>query len=179
MKILKKILIVLGIIIAIPLAIAIFLKKEYIVERDVIINQPKQVVFDYIKFLKNQDSFSKWANMDPGMKKTYTGTDGTVGFVSAWESTNEQVGIGEQEIKKITEGDRVDFELRFKVPFEATEAAYMTTTEAGDNKTKVLWGFHGRMSYPMNIMLLFMDFDKMLGDDLSAGLSGLKTVMEK
>jgi hypothetical protein len=37
------------------------------------------------------------------------------------------VGIGEQEIKKITEGKRIDFELRFKVQFEATEKAHFTT----------------------------------------------------
>jgi hypothetical protein len=39
--------------------------------------------------------------MDPNMKKTYTGTDAEVGFISAWESTDKNVGVGEQEIKKI------------------------------------------------------------------------------
>jgi hypothetical protein len=36
--------------------------------------------------------------MDPDMKKTYRGTDGTVGFVSEWESNKKDVGTGEQEI---------------------------------------------------------------------------------
>jgi len=35
------------------------------------------------------------------------------------------------------------------------------------------------MKYPMNLMFLFMDFDKMLGDDLQTGLDNLKTVLEK
>lgn len=179
MKILKKILIVIAIIIAIPLIIALFVEKDYAVEREITINKSKQEVFDYVKFLKHQDNFSKWATMDPNMKKTYRGTDGTVGFVSAWESDDENVGVGEQEIKKIAEGERIDFELRFIKPFEATEPAFMSTETVSENQTKVKWGFSGHMNYPMNIMMLFMDFEKMIGDDLQTGLSNLKTVLEK
>ncbi|MDD2983911.1 MAG: SRPBCC family protein [Crocinitomicaceae bacterium] len=179
MKVFKKILIVLGIIIAIPLIVALFVRKDYAVEESIVINKPKYEVFDYIKHLKNQDNFSKWATMDPNMKKTYRGTDGTVGFVSAWESDNENVGAGEQEILKITEGERMDFELRFLKPFESTQVAYMTTETVSENKTKVKWGFSGKMSYPMNLMMLFMDFEEMIGDDFQVGLKKLKTNLEK
>lgn len=179
MRILKKILIVVGILIAIPLIVALFVKKEYAVEKEIVINKPKTEVFEYIKLLKNQDNFSKWATIDPNMKKSYKGTDGTVGFVSHWESDNEEVGWGEQEIKKITEGERIDFELRFIKPFEATEPAFMSTETVSENQTKVKWGFSGYMDYPMNLMLLFMDFEKMIGDDLQTGLTKLKSEFEK
>lgn len=178
MKILKRILIVLGILIAIPLIVALFVKKDYAVERDIVINKPKTEVFNYIKLLKNQDHYNKWATIDPKMKKTYRGTDGTVGFVSAWESENEEVGVGEQEIKKITEGERIDLELRFIKPFESTAPAFMTTETINENQTKVKWGFSGHMNYPMNLMMLFMDVEKMIGDDLQTGLGKLKTVLE-
>jgi len=62
-------------IIILLLIIGIFSKKDYSVGREVIINKPKAVVFDYIKLLKNQNKFSVWASMDPNMKSTYTGTD--------------------------------------------------------------------------------------------------------
>jgi len=179
MNVLKKIVIVLAILFAIPLVVALFVKKDYGVEKEIIIDKPKQEVFDYIRFLKNQDNFSKWATMDPNMKKTYRGTDGTVGFVSAWESDNSDVGNGEQEIIKITEGERIDFELRFMKSFESTESAYMTTESVSENQTKVKWGFSGHMKYPMNLMMLFMNFEKMIGDDLQAGLNKLKTELEK
>jgi len=178
MKILKTILIAVGILIAIPLFVSLFAKKDYEVEREITINKPKEEVFDYLKYLKNQDNYSKWATMDPDMKKTYRGTDGTVGFVSAWESDNKDVGKGEQEIRKITEGERIDFELRFFEPFESTEPAYMSTESVSENQTKVKWGFNGHMDYPMNIMMLFMDFEKMIGDDLDTGLKNLKSVLE-
>jgi hypothetical protein len=179
MKILKNVAIVIASIIALFLIVALFVKKDYAVVREITINKPNQQVFDYIKYLKNQDNYSKWNNMDPAMTKTYRGTDGTVGFVAAWDSKIKDVGVGEQEIKKITEGERMDFELRFIEPFEATEHAYMTTTPESENATKVTWGFDGHMDYPKNIMMLFMDFDQMIGDDLSTGLTNLKSVLEK
>jgi len=178
MKIVKKILIALVIIIAIPLIVALFTNKDYAVEKEVIINKPRQEVFDYIKLLKNQDNYSVWATMDPDMEKSYKGIDGTVGFISAWNSKNKEVGKGEQEIMKITDGERLDFQLRFEIPFEATDNAYMTTDSISENQTKVKWGFTGKMDYPMNFMLLFMDMEDMIGKDLENGLSNLKKVLE-
>ena len=64
MKALKIILIIILVIIAIPLVIALFVKKDYAVEREIIINRPASEVFDYVKYLKNQNNFSKWATMD-------------------------------------------------------------------------------------------------------------------
>lgn len=179
MKILKRILIVILILIAIPLIVALFVKKDYAVEKEITINKPKQVVFDYVKFLKNQDKYSVWAMKDPAMKKDYKGTDGTVGFISSWESQNKEVGTGEQEIINIREGERIDLKLRFKVPFEAQDDAYMITESAGENQTKVKWGFKGAFSYPMNLMNLVMDMDKAVGKDLSEGLSNLKKNLEQ
>lgn len=179
MKILKNILLGLAILIAIPLIVALFIPGKYAVEREVIINKPKQEVFHYIKMLKNQDNFSVWAQADPNMKKEYKGTDGTVGFISSWDSDNENVGKGEQEIIKITEGERIDTKLRFKEPFEAQDDAYMSVEAVDEGKTKVKWGFTGAFPYPMNLMKLFMNMDKAVGTDFEKGLSNLKGLLEK
>jgi hypothetical protein len=157
----------------------LFIPKDYTVEREININQPKDSVFNYVKYLKNQNNFSAWEKTDPAMKKTFSGVDGTVGAISAWESKNENVGVGEQEIKKITPGERIDFELRFKIPFEGTEEAYFSTESISENETKVKWVFNGNMAYPMNLMLPFMGMDEMIGKDLETGLANLKVVMEK
>jgi hypothetical protein len=178
MKIIKRILLVFVVIIAIPLIAAIFIKKEYTVERDIVINKPKEDVFNYVKYLKNQNEYSKWALMDPHMKKEFRGTDGTVGFVSAWESDSSNVGKGEQEIKIIKEGDRIDYEIRFIKPFENTATSYMSTESVSPAQTKVKWSFHAVSPYPFNLMHVFMDFEKMIGDDLLTGLTNLKKKIE-
>jgi len=168
---------VLGII-ALFFILAAFAPKNYSVVRSIEINQPKDVVFDYIKYLKNQDNFSKWANMDPNMIKTFKGKDGTVGFVSRWESEDKNVGVGEQEILKISEGSRIDYELRFEKPWESVSPAYMTVETITPTKTKVNWAFKGHMAYPSNIMLLFMNMEEMLGNDLQEGLDNLKEILD-
>jgi len=86
MKPLKMIFVALGILIAIPLIAALFMEKDYVIEREVTIQKPRQMVFEYLKYLKNQNNWSTWNRMDPNMKHTYRGTDGNVGFVAAWES---------------------------------------------------------------------------------------------
>lgn len=80
MKTLKKIVIVLLILIATPLIVALFVPNESNSEGQIVINKPKQEVFDYIKYVKNQDNFGKWQLSDPDMTTTEEGTDGTVGF---------------------------------------------------------------------------------------------------
>jgi hypothetical protein len=169
---------ILGLL-ALVLIIALFVQKEYAVERSINIKKAKSEVFDYIKHLKNQDHFSKWGKMDPNMKKEFRGEDGTVGFVSAWESTNKNVGQGEQEIKKIIDEERIDYQLRFIKPFKSISDAYMITEKISDQETSVKWGFHGKMNYPMNLMLLFLKMDEMIGKDFDEGLSNLKGILEK
>lgn len=167
------------IIVTIPLILALFVNKKYSVEREITINKPAPQVFNYVKLLRNQDNFSKWATMDPNMKKEYRGTDGMVGFISAWESKDKKVGKGEQKIKIITEGKRIDFELRFIKPFAGIANAYMTVEPMSKNETIVNWGFDSKMKYPMNLMLLFMNMEKMVGNDFEIGLYKLKNLLEK
>ncbi|WP_300565014.1 SRPBCC family protein [Flavobacterium sp.] len=179
MKIIKKIILGLVLLVALFLIAGLFMTKDYAVEREVTINQPKDSVFQFVKFVKNQDQYSVWSKLDPKMKHHYSGTDGAVGFVSGWESLDKNVGVGEQEIKKITEGERIDFELRFKVPMESTENAYMTTEAISANQTKVKWGFNGTMPFPWNVLKPFIGIEDMIGKDLQKGLDNMKVILEK
>jgi len=177
MKILKIILTVLAIIIAIPLIAALFMKKEYTIEREVTINKPKQEVFNYIKNLKNQNNYNIWWMKDPNAQKEFRGTDGTVGFVAAWNSKDDELGQGEQEIKKVTEGERIDCEIRFVRPFENTALTAMSVAAVSETQTKVKWTFAGVSKYPMNMMNPMMD--NFLGGHLQQSMANLKSEIEK
>lgn len=179
MKVIGKVL--LGIVIAIVLIllIGLFTKKEYTVERSIVINKPKQEVFNYIKLVKNHLNYNKWWRMDPNVKATFTGTDGTPGFIAAWDSEMKEAGKGEQEIKTVQEGEYTDCEIRFIKPFEGLAYTKMSTEAVTDAQTRVTWRFNGKMKYPMNIMLWFMSMDKMLGTELDASLANLKALLEK
>ncbi len=179
MKIFIKVLVVIGAIIGIILVAAIFTKKAYTLQREVVINQPGQAVFEYVRQLKNHNQFNKWMRTDPAARKTYTGTDGTKGFTMAWDSDNSQVGKGEQEITGIIDGQKIDYALRFIEPFEGNAGSSISTYNLGNEKSRVIWAFNSEMKYPLNAMMIFMDIPGLLGKDLDTSLLNLKEIMER
>ncbi len=169
--------IVLGLVILI-IVLALIAPKSYNVSRSIEISKALPEVFDYLKYLMNQDAWSPWFERDPNMKKKCIGNDGEVGFVSSWESDHKQVGSGEQEIISITENKVIKTQLRFLKPFKSTSDAFIKVEAAG-NATKVIWGFSGSNKFPVSIMMLFMNIDKAIGKDFEIGLAKLKTILEK
>jgi len=176
MNIIITILLVVAGIIFLLLIIALFMKKEHYVNREIIINAPRQKVFDYVKLLKNQDEFNKHAMAGPDRKREFTGTDGTVGYIYAW-SGNKNAGVGEKEIKNIIEGRRIETEIRFVKPMTATANIIMETESLSDNQTKVSWSNAGTLKYPINIMIPMME--KSVAKGMDTSLSTLKNILEK
>ncbi|MGY8914425.1 MAG: SRPBCC family protein, partial [Flavobacteriales bacterium] len=64
-------------------------------------------------------------------------------------------------------------------PFKSTSDCYLIAEELDPKNTKVIWGFKGKNAFPMTIMGLFMNMDKMVGKDFEEGLGDLKIIMEK
>ncbi len=179
MKILKKIAYVLFGLVLIILLAGLFMKKDFTVKRFVEIDKPVKEVYHYVKYLKNQDEYSVWMKMDPNTKKRHKGSDGTVGFIASWESENENVGVGEQEIVKMVENQRIDYAMRFKKPMESEGQVAMVFKKTGDYCTELEWSFSGEMGYPWNVMMPFMNFEKTLGPQLQDGLDNLKGILNK
>jgi hypothetical protein len=175
MNIIITILLVVAGIIALLLIIALFMKREHYVKREIIINAPRQKVFDYVKLLKNQDKFNKHAMAGPDRNREYKGTDGTVGYIYAW-SGNKKAGEGEKEIKNIIEGKRIETEIRFVKPMAATARIIMETESLSDDQTKLSWSNAGTLKYPVNIMIPMME--KMLPKEMDSSLSTLKNILE-
>ncbi|HEX9827280.1 MAG TPA: polyketide cyclase, partial [Flavobacteriaceae bacterium] len=72
-------------IMALFLILGLIAPKNYEVNRSIIVNKPLSEVFDYLKYIKNQDDWSPWKKKDPNMKQFFEGTDGEIGFISKWE----------------------------------------------------------------------------------------------
>jgi hypothetical protein len=166
--------IIAGVILLIAL-LAFVITTAFEHKAEIIISKPKEEVFEYLKSLKNQDKWSVWNQMDPEMKQEFTGTDSTVGFISAWEG--KKAGKGAQEIKKITEGQRIDVELRFEKPFKVTNNVYFATVPVEGSKTKVEWVMYGKSPRPFN--LIFPLMKGALLKDFNKGLTNLKSILEK
>ena len=176
MNVIVIILLVVAGLIALLLLIALFIKKDHYVRREIIINAPRQKVFEFLRLLENQDKFNKHAMAGPDRQREYKGKDGEVGFIYAWKG-NKAAGEGEKEIKNIIEGKRIETEIRFVKPMAATSTIIMDLDSISDNQTKVSWINAGRLNYPLNIMVPMME--RMLPKDMDISLNNLKNLLEK
>lgn len=174
----KKILSVVLILIAIVIVLGLAAPGTFVVEKEIVVNKPKDFVFSELKQMKKHQTWNPWSKKDPHIKNTYRGEDGTVGFVAAWEG-NDDVGVGEEEIKRIVEGERIDIELRFKKPMEDTSQAYLVTEAVSPQETRIKWGMTGKMSFPGNVICMLMNMRENLGKDFDEGLRTLKANLEK
>lgn len=175
-----KILAAIGGLICAVLVIAAFTKKQYTLQRSILINKPVEAVFDFIRYNRNQHLYSVWLSFDPKTKIELQGAaDGTAGAVLAFESKNKKTGTGEWEIRKILPAERLDFQLRFKAPFAFIADGYFLTERTDAATTRLSWVYNSGMEWPMNIMLVFMDMDKIVGGDLEKSLNNIKRILEK
>jgi hypothetical protein len=147
------------------------------IQKSITISKPRREVYDYLKLIRNQDHWSVWNIKDPAKKVETKGADGNVGFTYSWDSQDKNVGAGTQEIKKITDNQSVECELRFERPMKNIAISRMTVSEANPTQTKVEWSFDGPTRFPMNLFSFI--FKRMLGKDMQKGLDNLKSLLEK
>jgi hypothetical protein len=167
---------ILGLVVLL-LIVAIFIPKDYTVAVTNTINKPKQVVFDYAKMIKNQEKYSVWVMQDTTVAIVYKGVDGTVGASSSWNSKNDNVGEGQQEITAIKDGERIDVALNFKRPMESHDRASTTFKAISDNQTEVTSTFYGHSPYPMNLMSFVAK--GFIRDGEAKNLENMKKILEK
>lgn len=177
MKILKIVVILVVCIIALPLIVALLVPASHTVSVTETINQPRQVVYDYVRMLNNQKEYSIWVMEDPDLNPEIIGTDGTVGAVQKWNSKLESVGEGEQEITSLAP-DRMDIDLRFKRPFEGSAKAANIFKSVSENQTEITTEFYSNDSYPFNLPSYFFG-RKIIQEAQNKNLQNLKRVLEK
>ena len=176
MNILIILLLALAAVVVLLLLPGFFMKKEHYVKREIIIDAPREKVFGYLRLLKNQDAFNEHAMTDAGRERAFKGIDGTVGYVYSW-SGDKSAGVGEKEIISITEGERIETEIRFIKPMVTSARIIMETESVPGNRTKVSWSNAGRLNYPVNIMIPMME--RSVAKGMDASLLNLKKILEK
>jgi len=172
------ILLIILLIIVLLLLSASFLSDHYCIEASIVINRPVEKVFEFIRYLRHADRYNKWTMVDRNLKRSFLGTDGTVGFVTSWDSELNQVGKGEQEIIALQEGTRVDYEIRFEKPFQNISHTYISTVGLSDTRTEVQWVFKGKRNLQLKVVHLVFNLQRGLSKDINESLTNLKRVME-
>lgn len=143
-------------------------KKNYEVERSIVIDAPAELVWDQVKYFENWQYWSPWYAKDSTMIWSFSGTDGEVESGYSW--TSENSGSGEMYMTGLVEEEEMMYHTHFLEPWESESDGYVrvASTEAG---TEVKWGFFGEIK---GIASLFVNMDKMVGPDFEDGLKLLK-----
>ena len=173
---LKKILLGLLVVIAAILLFATTRPDTFHVERTATIAAPPAAVYARVAKFAEWDAWSPWAKLDPGMTRSFGGTDGEVGATYDW-SGNSKVGKGRMTFTALEPTSRVVIDLEFLEPMASTSAATFTLAPQGEG-THVTWAMDGPMNYLSKVMCLFMSMDRMIGGDFEKGLASLETLAE-
>lgn len=172
----KKVLWALVAIIAVLLVVAAFMPKEYKITTEVTVNRSPDVVWNYVKLIKNQPEYSVWSQMDPNAVITYSGVDGTVWFTQTWDG-NKKVGKGEQTITAIDESAKsIDVDVYFIEPMEGMSYSRTTVEVFSTGGSLVVNHFGWVDKRPMN--LLSLCYRPILQKMMQENLDNLKMKLE-
>ncbi|HSS50249.1 MAG TPA: SRPBCC family protein [Thermoanaerobaculia bacterium] len=174
---LKIILIIVVVLIVALLALAATRPSKLRVLRKASIKAPPEKIFPLIADFHNWTSWSPWEKKDPALKRTYSGAPSGKGAVYAWEG-NREVGSGRMEITDASSPSRITIQLDFIKPFEGHNVTDFTLQPEG-GATTVTWDMHGPLAYVARIFGIFVNMDKMIGNDFETGLANLKAIAEK
>jgi uncharacterized protein YndB with AHSA1/START domain len=177
LKTLAVIAVIVAVIVAGILIYATTKPDSFTVKRTASIKAPPDRIFALINDLHGWAAWSPYEKKDPDMKRTFSGANQGKGAIYAWDG-NKNVGTGRMEIIETTPPRKIVIKLDFLKPFEGHNTAEFTIDPQGDNST-VTWAMYGPSSFIFKVMGMFMNMDKMIGDDFAAGLSNLKAVAEK
>lgn len=152
-------------------------EDTYAVERSARIDAPPSRVYDLVADFHNWPSWSPWEDLDPQLKRTYSGAESGTGALYAW-SGNRKAGKGRMEITEATQPSRVQIDLEFEKPWKARNDTWFTIEPEGTG-SHVTWSMTGQKTFMTKVMGLFKSMDSFIGSDFEKGLARLKTATEK
>lgn len=147
-------------------------------EKSILIQASMDKVWAHIHTFKAANEWSPWISLDPNIRQSITGEDGTPGATYSWESNEKNVGAGSQILRSITEHSEVTSEINFLRPIKGKADGYIRIAPEG-GCTRAVWGITSATPYPMNIVKLFGVIEKNLDRDFGKGLTKLKELSER
>jgi hypothetical protein len=168
---------VLAALIVIVLILASMQPDLFRVERSETMAAPPGKILEQLTDFHRWQAWSPWEELDPDMKRTFSGSSSGVGAAYAWEGNNK-VGQGSMEITEVIPDRQLKIDLTFLKPFACKNKA-IYTLEPVAGGTKLVWAMEGQNQFMGKLFGMMMNMDKMIGKDFEKGLAKLKAVVEK
>lgn len=162
--------------VAIVLILAMRKPDEFRVTRNAVFNAPAEAVFPYLNNLEKGQIWSPWVEADPDADYKFEGPKEGVGATIHWDG--KKSGKGTMTIIESNPNNSVRFRLEMFKPMQAVNTVEYTLEPQGD-QTKMTWTMFGPNNFMSKIVSIFMDCEKLCGDQFEKGLANLKTIVEK
>jgi hypothetical protein len=120
--------------------------------------------------------WSPWEDVDPDLKRDYSGPESGAGARYAWEG-NRKAGKGSMEIVSSTP-ERIDMRLVFEKPWKAINDTAFELTPTGETATEVSWRMRGTNKGFAALFSKVFSMDRMIGKDFEKGLARMKAAAE-
>lgn len=171
-------LIVLAVVIAAVIGLLLYASAQpdsFRVERSTVIDAPREELYSILTDLRRG---AEWSPFEKGltMKKTYSGPATGPGAALEWAGSRE-TGAGKLTITDVTPS-KIVLSLDMVKPMKASNIVEYAFAPQGD-ATQMTWSIHGPMTMTSKVMGLFMNMDKMCGDQFEKGFKDLKVIAER
>jgi uncharacterized protein YndB with AHSA1/START domain len=147
------------------------------VVRSTTIAAPRERVHGLIDDFHAWREWSPWEDVDPDLRRDYSGAESGPGAKYAWEG-NRKAGKGDMEIVSSTP-EQVDVRLSFEKPWKATNQVAFELAPEGESTTNVTWRMTGRTTGMAALFSKVMSMDKLVGKDFEKGLARMKAAAER
>ena len=176
MRILKVIAGFLVLSVVAVLALAAMKPDDFWIERSATFKAPAEKIFPLLNSPKAAMAWIPFMEPDPNVKIGYEGPESGVGAAQTWDGNND-VGKGRIEITESTPSSQVTAKLDFERPMAGSNTVVYSLEPDGDG-TKMSWMMTGQQPFLGKLISVFIDCDKMVGEQFDKGLAKLKTIVE-
>ncbi|ONM47158.1 SRPBCC family protein [Nocardia donostiensis] len=149
---------------------------EFEVVRQITIAAEPARVHGLINDFHNWAQWSPWEDLDPELRRMYSGPDTGTGARYAWEG-NRKAGSGTMEITSSSDRE-IRVRVSFERPWRATNTATFTLNPATTGGTDVVWRMNGEQTGVMALLGRVMPMDRLVGKDFEKGLARLRAAAE-
>lgn len=169
----KKIGIVVVVAVAGLLLYAGFIMpKSYFISREMRIKASPEAIFPWINSARKSNEWMPWISMDPKLVMNFSGPEEGVGSQASWASEGK-MGVGSSTIIESSPNQETKIKISYKKPFEGEQLAVMSIKKLEDGSSMVTWSVAGESQFIYRVMCIFMNMDKMIGENFEYGLAKL------
>jgi hypothetical protein len=176
---LKALIIIAGVVAVLVIGLLAYASTRpdsFGVPRSLAIKAAPERLFALINDMKAMNSWNPYVLREPSQKGTYSGPPSGKG--AAYDFEGGKSGTGRIEIVDSAPPRRVTMRLAMIKPIRVDNTIDFTIEPAGD-RTNVTWAMQGNVPLIAKVLHLFMNMDKMIGNDFEEGLATLKAMAEK